>query len=53
MRRRCRPAGSVCSNLRTEVNVFVGFVFFFWILTPILYYKNVCDCLASIQIGES
>ncbi|TDL22303.1 small oligopeptide transporter [Rickenella mellea] len=24
-----------------EANIGVGFVFFFWILTPILYYKNV------------
>lgn len=25
-----------------EVHVFVGFVLFFWIATPILYYTNVC-----------
>ncbi|KAI5122711.1 hypothetical protein M0805_009764 [Coniferiporia weirii] len=23
-----------------EANIFAGFIFFFWILTPILYYKN-------------
>ena len=25
-----------------EVHVFFGFVLFYWILTPILYYTNVC-----------
>jgi hypothetical protein len=36
------PADRILTR-RTEVNVFVGFLFFFWFLTPILYYKNVRD----------
>lgn len=26
------------------VNTFVGFLFFYWFLTPILYYTNVSTC---------
>ena len=26
-----------------EVHIFIGFVVFYWILTPILYYTNVCS----------
>ncbi|KAF9531386.1 small oligopeptide transporter [Crepidotus variabilis] len=26
-----------------EANIFIGFVFFFWFITPILYYTNVWD----------
>lgn len=28
-----------------EVHIFVGFVMFYWILTPILYYTNVRSLL--------
>ena len=28
-----------------EVHIFIGFVVFYWILTPILYYTNVCSLI--------
>ena len=25
-----------------QLQIFIGFIMFFWILTPVLYYSNVC-----------
>ena len=33
-----------------EVHVFFGFVLFYWILTPILYYTNVSDCFFIVLL---
>jgi hypothetical protein len=30
-----------------EVNIFVGFVLFFWVLVPALYYSNVSHLYLS------
>lgn len=36
-----------------EVHIFVGFVLFYWILTPILYYTNVSpSCLSFLECAQ-
>ena len=30
-----------------EVHIFIGFVLFWWIILPILYYNNVCFYFSS------
>ena len=33
-----------------EVHIFFGFVLFYWIMTPILYYTNVCPFPVSVSM---